>query len=126
MKRKLYRNLLEEARGYGLTVIEKDFRSKAAGLCKGRTIGISSSINSYEERAEILAEEMAHCLFTVGNILDTRNALNWLQERIARFLAERRIKGEPFPIHLAPPGSYGYYIHRQQMQKERMRAADEF
>ena len=79
-----YENLVCYAENLGMEVIEKKFKSKAKGICKGSKIGISKDIETHVEKRCILAEEIAHSIFTEGNILDTRNALNAKQEQFAR------------------------------------------
>ena len=78
-----YEQLVDYADHLGLEVVEKNFRSSAKGLCKGNKIGISKSLETVEKRC-VLAEEIAHCLFTVGDILDTRSPLAMRQEMVAR------------------------------------------
>ena len=78
-----YELLVDYADQLGLEVIEKDFKSSAKGLCKGNRIGISKSLENIEKRC-VLAEEMAHSLLTVGDILDTRSYESMRQEMIAR------------------------------------------
>lgn len=67
----------------GFEVIEKRFRSSAKGLCKGHKIGISKDLDTIEKRC-ILAEEVSHGLYTVGNILDQNDLQNKKQEYFAR------------------------------------------
>lgn len=67
----------------GFEVIEKRFKSSAKGLCKGNKIGISKDLDTIEKRC-ILAEEVSHGLYTVGNILDQNNVQNRKQELFAR------------------------------------------
>lgn len=82
-----YEELVDYAEQHGIEVIEKEFRSSAKGLCKGKKIGISKSIESTVEKRCVLVEEMSHCYYTVGNILDTRNPLALKQELYARAAA---------------------------------------
>lgn len=79
-----YENLVCFAENLGMDVVEKKFKSKAKGLCKGSKIGISKEIESNAEKRCILAEEIAHSIFTDGNILDTRDIKNAKQEQFAR------------------------------------------
>lgn len=87
-----YENLISEC-GDNITVIEKDFKSKAKGLCKGNKIGISKAIETSTEKRCVLAEELGHYHTTVGNILDQSDTGNRKQERIARFWAYKRLIG---------------------------------
>lgn len=82
-----YEELVDYAEQHGLEVIEKEFKSSAKGLCKGKKIGISKTIDSTVEKRCVLVEEMAHCYHTVGDILDTRNPLALKQELYARAAA---------------------------------------
>ena len=82
-----YERLVDLADELGLEVIEKEFKSSAKGLCKGNRIGISRSIETAAEKRCILAEEIAHSYFTVGDILDTRIAEALRQEKLARSVA---------------------------------------
>lgn len=79
-----YERLVCDAEQKGLYVIEKEFKSAAKGLCKGNKIGISSKLNSAVEKRCVLAEEMAHAFFTIGNILDQSDLQNRKQEVFAR------------------------------------------
>lgn len=82
-----YERLVDYASNIGLEIVEKNFKSSAKGLCKGNKIGISKSLESAVEKRCILAEEMAHSLYTVGNILDLSNPGNLKQELFARKMA---------------------------------------
>ena len=82
-----YERLVDYADKMGLEVVEKHFKSSAKGLCKGNKIGISKGIETTTEKRCILAEEMAHCFLTVGDILDTRSPDAMRQEMIARSAA---------------------------------------
>lgn len=86
-----YEVLLDCAHDMGLEVVEKDFKSNVKGLCKGNKIGISKSLKDSKEKRCVLAEEIAHCFFTVGNIIDIRDASNAKQEHYARHQAYEAI-----------------------------------
>lgn len=79
-----YERLVDFAENIGIEVVEKHFKSSAKGLCKGNKVGISKAIDSTVEKRCILAEEIAHSLYTVGNILDQNNLFNIKQEEYAR------------------------------------------
>ena len=68
-------------------VVEKRFKSKAKGLCKGKKIGISKDITTSSEKACVLSEELGHYYTTVGNIINLSDAQNRKQERQARLWA---------------------------------------
>lgn len=82
-----YEELVDFADKHGIEVVEKHFKSSAKGLCKGKKIGISKAIETSVEKRCVLVEEMAHCYYTVGDILDTRNPAALKQERLARAAA---------------------------------------
>ena len=81
-----YEKLLEKADEMGLSVKEVQM-TKYDGLIRGRKIGIRKSIKTYAQKADTLAEEIAHYRYTVGNILDQSISENRKQENIARFHA---------------------------------------
>lgn len=72
-------------------VVEKHFKSKAKGLCKGNKIAISKTLKTTAEKACILAEELGHYYTTVGNILDQSTIENRKQEMRARAWAYMRL-----------------------------------
>ena len=78
-----YEKLLEKAHRKGLYVKEVDF-THVKGLLNGRKIGIRRSIETSAEKADVLAEEIAHYDLTVGNILDQSVTENRKQEHEAR------------------------------------------
>ena len=82
----VYEQLLSSS-DENIIVIEKQFKSKAKGLCKGNKIGIRADIDNSIEKACILAEELGHHYTTVGNIVDMTDAQNRKQERQARLWA---------------------------------------
>lgn len=88
-----YEELINEAYNENIIVIEKKFKSNAKGLCKGKKIGISSSIATIKEKRCVLAEEIGHCHKTVGNILDQTIVSNVKQELTARKWAYERLIG---------------------------------
>lgn len=53
------------------------------GIAKGNVILIDENLSTVEKRC-ILAEEHAHCQYTVGNIIDITNSRHLKQEIIAR------------------------------------------
>lgn len=70
-----------------IIIIEKQFKSKAKGLCKGNKIGISTDIDTSIEKACVLSEELGHHYTSVGNIIDLSSVQNRKQERQARLWA---------------------------------------
>ncbi len=88
-----YEELLEESEAAGLTVKECPLRH-SDGITVGRKIGIRSGQTSTEKTC-VLAEEMAHAEYTVGNILDQSDVSNRKQELLARAKAYDRLIGLP-------------------------------
>lgn len=86
-----YDALVMEAAHEGVYVVEKKFRSRAKGLCKGNKIGISSAISTLTEKTCILAEELGHYHTTFGDILDQSDIRNRKQELRARTWAYYRL-----------------------------------
>ena len=78
-----YERLLDKARVHGLTVREFPFVFYD-GLIKGRKIGIRKSIETSAQKADVLAEEIAHHQYNVGDILDQSVTENRKQEHQAR------------------------------------------
>ena len=78
-----YEWMLTEAHDRGLTVKEIPFVF-FDGLIKDDRIGIRKTIETEAEKADVLAEEVAHYDLTVGDILDQTDVNNRRQERKAR------------------------------------------
>lgn len=78
-----YERLLDKAKIHGLSVREFPFVFYD-GLIKGRKIGIRKSIETSAQKADVLAEEIAHHQYNVGNILDQSVTENRKQEHHAR------------------------------------------
>ncbi|WP_379166113.1 ImmA/IrrE family metallo-endopeptidase [Paenibacillus roseus] len=78
-----YDQLLDFTNSLGVVVVEKRFKSNAQGFCKGNKIGINKDMLTVQ-KACILAEEVAHFILTVGNILDQTIINNRKQELLAR------------------------------------------
>lgn len=81
-----YTQLLEEAYALGLKVREGyDFKNPVRrGLIRGRTIFISYKVVTYSEKCSILAEEISHFKYNLGNITDQRIIKNRKEELKAR------------------------------------------
>ena len=79
----MYEKLLDEAKGYGITVIERyPFLSpRIRGLCCDGTIAISEQIETNAERTVVLCEELAHALTSYGNILEDKQMERRTRER---------------------------------------------
>lgn len=88
----VYEQLLSSS-GENVTVIEKRFKSKAKGLCKGNKIGISKDIDTSIEKACVLAEELGHYYTSIGNILDMEDIRNRKQEQQARLWGYNKLIG---------------------------------
>lgn len=76
----LYKHADEEK----IDVLEYNFESKRIkGLYCDGTIALNNKLSEAEKTC-VLAEELGHYHTSVGNILDTNNANNQKQEKIAR------------------------------------------
>lgn len=78
-----YSSLAKLADDHQIVILEKNFKSKAKGLCVGNRIGLRKGL-AYTERTCILAEELGHYFTTTGNILDGAKTENRKQEKLAR------------------------------------------
>lgn len=78
-----YEVLLDRAKDRGCSVQELPFECYD-GLILGNKIGIRSTIDTADEKADVLAEELSHHALTVGNILDQSITANRKQERKAK------------------------------------------
>ncbi|UUG68564.1 hypothetical protein YPHTV1_00002 [Halomonas phage YPHTV-1] len=80
----MYESLQSEAHGLDLDVQERVMLERIKGLYGDNVIWINKNIMTSREKACVLAEEMGHHLFTVGDILDQSKINNVKQENIAR------------------------------------------
>ena len=87
----IYEKLSSEAQANGLEVIELPLEHSDGMVC-GNLIGIREGQTS-AEKACVLAEELAHARYTVGNILDQNDVSNRKQEHLARVVAYDRMIG---------------------------------
>ena len=78
-----YDDLLLLTDAAGLTVKEKDLLAHD-GLIYGRNIAIRRTIETSQQKACTLAEEIGHAATSVGDILNYTNPNNWKQEVKAR------------------------------------------
>ena len=78
-----YEQLLSLADKNNLIVREKDLLYYD-GLIIDEKITIRQTIDTSQEKAGVLAEEIGHAATSVGNILDYTNPNNWKQEVKAR------------------------------------------
>ena len=86
----LYEKLLIEANNEKINVYERDI-GKLKGLYVDGNIALNLSIETYSEKACVLAEELGHYHTTVGDILDLSKAENRKQERRARGWAYEKL-----------------------------------
>ncbi|MGN2368915.1 hypothetical protein ACTFJW_02510 [Clostridium cagae] len=87
-----FERLLAESEKDNIIVVEKYFKSKALGLCKGNKIGLSKKLITIAEKACIYAEEYhGHFKTTVGNITDLKDIRNAKQEVMAHAKAIERL-----------------------------------
>ncbi len=81
-----YEALLNESNSEGLIVKEKLLRS-SNGRIKGNRIAIRMDMDTFTEKACVLAEELGHHYTSVGNIIDQSSVDNRKQELRARMWA---------------------------------------
>jgi hypothetical protein len=83
-----YERLEDEACRDGIDIVRRKFNSpRIKGLYCNGTVAINDDIETSNESACVLAEELGHHYTTVGNILDLSDAQNRKQERQARLWA---------------------------------------
>lgn len=87
-----YETLLKEADSLGLIVKEKPLRYNN-GRIKGNRIAIRKDIETTNEKASVLAEELGHHYTAAGNILDQSTATNRKQEMRGRIVAYNKLVG---------------------------------
>ena len=89
-----YECLEDEACKDGIEIVNCRFDSlRIKGLYCDKTIGINIDIDSSNEKACVLAEELGHHHTTVGNILDMSDSGNRKQERKARLWGYNKLIG---------------------------------
>lgn len=79
------------AENESIILVEKHFKSKALGLCKGNKIGLSNKLTTVAEKACVYAEELGHYYTTVGDITDKSKIQNRKQEQVARAVAFEKL-----------------------------------
>jgi hypothetical protein len=86
--------LEDEACKNGIEVIPREFKSKnIKGLYCDGTVGINKAINTFTEKACVLAEELGHHHTSMGDILDMSDSGNRKQERQARLWGYNKLIG---------------------------------
>ncbi len=89
-----YECLEDEACKDGIEIVNCRFDSlRIKGLYCDKMIGINIDIDSSNEKACVLAEELGHHHTTVGNILDMTDIGNRKQERQARLWGYNKLIG---------------------------------
>lgn len=87
-----FEELVADSEKDNIILVEKHFKSKALGLCKGNKIGLSKTLTTTAEKACIFAEEYyGHYKTSVGNILDLKDMNNLKQEYIAHAKAIEKL-----------------------------------
>lgn len=87
-----YEQLLDEA--YNNNVIVKELNLKSSsGRCYGNRIAINKDIETTVEKTCILAEELGHYYYSVGDILNQSDVSNRKQEYKARLNAYDKLIG---------------------------------
>lgn len=85
--------LLEEASQQNITVTDYSFNSdRIKGLYCDGNIALNKNLNT-NEKACVLAEEIAHHVLNYGDITDLSSVSNRKQERCARLMAYDRMIG---------------------------------
>lgn len=87
-----YDDLLLLTDAAGLTVKEKDLLAHD-GLIYGRNIAIRRTIETSQQKACTLAEEIGHAATSAGDITDYSDPNNWRQETKARSFGYRLMIG---------------------------------
>lgn len=89
----MYERLEDEACMDDIDVIQKKFSSNIKGLYCNGTVAINENIETTNEKACVLAEELGHHYTSVGNIIDVSDIQNRKQERQARLHGYNRMIG---------------------------------
>lgn len=86
--------LHQEAKDENVNVIDYHFKSnRIKGLYCDGTIALKDNIETTNEKACVLSEELGHHYTTVGNILDMNVTANRKQEQHARAWAYNKMVG---------------------------------
>lgn len=89
-----YELMLEQAEKKGISVKEKTLKSDAGGLVFDNKIALNKrKLQTTVQKKCVLAEELAHFDYSVGNITDIELVENRKQELEARILAYNRFIG---------------------------------
>ena len=89
----MYEELLSEAQGNGVEVIEMSFQGGLKGLYSQNTIAINSKLETNKEKNCVLAEELGHHHTSFGDILNTNDIKNIKQEKRARNWGYEKLVG---------------------------------
>lgn len=81
-----YEELIDDASEDGLIVVEAAIQA-SDGLCVGDCIIIREDIPTVAKKADVIAEEIGHSKYTVGDITDQSDIDNRKQEKRARLYA---------------------------------------
>ena len=86
----IYEELVKEAEGEALDVVEVKLSKRIKGLYCDGVIAINKDLSN-REKACTICEELGHYHTSNGNILDQRCVKNRKQERIARAWGYKRL-----------------------------------
>ena len=90
----IYEQLLQDSDNVGLNIIENvPFKSNAKGFIYGNCIALSDQLETHNEKACVLAEEMGHHYTCAGNIIDLSMERNRKLERTGRLWAYDKLLG---------------------------------
>lgn len=105
-----YMTLLDEARRLGLTIKEdRSFKSHADGLLAGQVIGLSDRLETTAAKKCVLAEELAHYKYNVGDVLDMGDTESRRQEYRARKRACLSLVQLPDLVHAFEQGARSFW-----------------
>lgn len=87
----MYENLLTEALNNDVEVYEQTMNENIRGLYSDNVVWINKLIETSNEKACVLAEELGHYYTTAGDILDQSTIENRKQEKQARSWAYKKL-----------------------------------
>lgn len=87
----MYEQLQDEAASLNVVIKETYLPGRLKGLYGENEILINKNIETTTEKTCVLAEEIGHHLYTVGDIIDQSKIMNIKQEKLARRWAFRKL-----------------------------------
>lgn len=87
-----YQDLLIAAENDGINILETKFpNNNVKGFFCNDFIAINIGLDKEVEKKCVLAEELGHCKYNIGDILDQRDISNLKQEKLARRWSYRKL-----------------------------------